>query len=367
MSRLKIAVITSSFWPLEGGAERQLRQVLQLIVDSDAADVNIFTEPNETPGETSAVNLNVFRPPPVMRKILGTKVSFALRSLLGLLGTKPDVVLSSQAGLASLVGAVYSRLFGVPLVIRLAGSGERRTITDDIETYPLNEDTRYGRLLASMISASQITITAPAQHILTTIAVDKPQLIDNMRVINNGVERRPVTPNSTLQSPAKWDCVWYGRDDWVKNPEALIELAVSCPQLTFAVIGNIQLPSLHNLELLGWVDDPVNVICQSRIAVMTSRSEGSPNFALQALSVGVPVVGLRNPAMEELRTSYPEYVDLADSTSELARCVYRKSRAEPPANAASVPTLQSAAREWLNLFYTVSRNSNQLITQNTYE
>jgi len=70
----------------------------------------------------------------------------------------------------------------------------------------------------------------------------------------------------------------------------------------------------HNVgstvRILGKVDDTVNLLATSDIAVFSSYKEGLPNAVLESMAVGLPLIATRIPGTEEaLGESYPYLVE----------------------------------------------------------
>jgi glycosyltransferase involved in cell wall biosynthesis len=54
-----------------------------------------------------------------------------------------------------------------------------------------------------------------------------------------------------------------------------------------------------NIDLIGFMDNPYPVLQNSKILVMTSKSEGLPMVAIEALSMGKPIIV---PNLEEMQS-----------------------------------------------------------------
>lgn len=102
-----------------------------------------------------------------------------------------------------------------------------------------------------------------------------------------------------------YDVVFLGRLSYPKNPQRLMRVfrivAEKDPTIKFAVIGTGELEDdtkklvkEYNLEdrisFLGFQKNPLKILHDSKVMVMTSRWEGTPMCALEAMSLGVPIV-----------------------------------------------------------------------------
>lgn len=130
-----------------------------------------------------------------------------------------------------------------------------------------------------------------------------------------------VTPGSTMrlinpipdvgdEPPAddhdeRYDYLWVGRFESEKDPllfvEALRERAADDPDFSAAMVGDGSLsPAVESaleayglteqVELTGWVDDPMKYYSASRVLVITSERDALPLTLLEGMSVGTACV-----------------------------------------------------------------------------
>lgn len=101
------------------------------------------------------------------------------------------------------------------------------------------------------------------------------------------------------------DVVFIGRLSAQKNPQRFIRIASKVieelPNTNFYMIGNGDLEkecaelikmyeAEENIHLLGFMDNPFPVLAKSKLLVITSEWEGYGLVAIEALSLGVPVL-----------------------------------------------------------------------------
>lgn len=113
----------------------------------------------------------------------------------------------------------------------------------------------------------------------------------------------------------KFDIVFLGRFVHEKNPTRLIEIAqcvrLKKPNLKFAIVGDgilrpeveakiAELNLQKNCKLFGFVSSPAKIVSNSKLMLLTSVREGTPMCALEALSLGIPVVSTKTDGMTEL-------------------------------------------------------------------
>ena len=102
-----------------------------------------------------------------------------------------------------------------------------------------------------------------------------------------------------------YDVVYVGRLTYPKNPERLIDvmeqIVVKHPETKIAIIGtgdleqNVRKLVLekhleNNITMLGFNSNPLKIMRDAKVMLMTSRWEGTPMCALEAMSLGLPIV-----------------------------------------------------------------------------
>lgn len=132
-----------------------------------------------------------------------------------------------------------------------------------------------------------------------------------------------------------YDIVYVGRLTHQKNPQRLVKVlagvAQKCPEMKAAIIGAGDLEdetrqaiaehhSEQFIDMLGYSSNPYKAMKQAKILIMTSRWEGLPMCALEAMALGVPIVSTPTDGLKEIveddKTGY-----LSDDDSVLVdRC-----------------------------------------------
>lgn len=129
-----------------------------------------------------------------------------------------------------------------------------------------------------------------------------------------------------------YDVIFLGRICYEKNPERLVRVlklvADRYPELKAAIVGNgvlfdtvkaqaEELGIIQNVDFLGFRSNPLKILHDSKVMVMTSIREGTPICALEAMALGVPIVSTPTDGMKDLvidgETGY-----LSDSDDVLA-------------------------------------------------
>ena len=148
-------------------------------------------------------------------------------------------------------------------------------------------------------------------------------------VINTD-ELREKAENAEKQNG--FDIVYLGRLTPPKNPQRLIKILASViqknPGTQCAVIGSGELAEIteecirsagaqNNIHMLGFMDNAYGILKHSKLMLMTSRWEGTPMCALEAMALGVPLVSTPTDGLKELVVS-GETGYLSNDDNELA-------------------------------------------------
>ncbi len=113
----------------------------------------------------------------------------------------------------------------------------------------------------------------------------------------------------------RYDLVFVGRLTYQKDPQRLMRLCARLrerkPDLRAAVVGAGELEGetkalaqdlglASAVEFLGFQKNPIKIVHDSAALILTSRWEGTPMCALEAMAVGTPVVSTPSDGMADL-------------------------------------------------------------------
>lgn len=133
------------------------------------------------------------------------------------------------------------------------------------------------------------------------------------------------------------DVIYIGRLTFEKNPQRLIKvlkLAIKIkPDLTAAIVGTGELENEikklvdeygieNNIIFKGFQPNPLKMLHDSKVMIMTSRWEGTPMCVLEAMALGVPVVSTPTDGIKDLIHN-GENGYLSDNDEELATQLVR--------------------------------------------
>lgn len=112
-----------------------------------------------------------------------------------------------------------------------------------------------------------------------------------------------------------YDIVFVGRLSDQKNPQRLIkiikDISKRYPSIKAAIIGTGKLDDEirllakrllieDSISFLGFLSNPYKIIRDAKVMLMTSRWEGTPMCALEALALGTPIVSTPVDGMKSL-------------------------------------------------------------------
>ena len=112
-----------------------------------------------------------------------------------------------------------------------------------------------------------------------------------------------------------YDMIYVGRLTFQKDPQRLMRLCARLkqerPNLKVAIVGTGELleeaqalcESLNiqeNVHFLGFQSNPIKMVADSKAMILTSRWEGTPMCALEAMYLGTPVVSTPSDGMQDL-------------------------------------------------------------------
>ncbi len=112
-----------------------------------------------------------------------------------------------------------------------------------------------------------------------------------------------------------YDVIYVGRLTYQKDPQRLMRVCALLkerkPDLKVAIVGTGELETetrqlcarlglQDNVRFLGFQSNPIKMVHDSKAMILTSRWEGTPMCALEAMALGVPVVSTPSDGMRDL-------------------------------------------------------------------
>lgn len=117
------------------------------------------------------------------------------------------------------------------------------------------------------------------------------------------------------KDPFKFDVVFLGRLSVPKNPIRLLnvfnELVRILPTVRIGIVGTGELELKvkqlsnelgldKNIKFTGFISNPMRILKNSKVMVMTSLWEGTPMCALESLALGTPIVATPVDGLKDL-------------------------------------------------------------------
>ena len=112
-----------------------------------------------------------------------------------------------------------------------------------------------------------------------------------------------------------YDMIYVGRLTYQKDPQRLMRLCARLaqhkPDLNVAIVGTgelleevqnlcAELGIRDNVHFLGFQPNPIKMVHDSRCMILTSRWEGTPMCALEAMCLGTPIVSTPSDGMKDI-------------------------------------------------------------------
>lgn len=112
-----------------------------------------------------------------------------------------------------------------------------------------------------------------------------------------------------------YDMIYVGRLTYQKDPQRLMGLCARLkelrPNLNVAIVGTGELEQEvkelcrelgieENVHFLGFQPNPIKMVADSKVMILTSRWEGTPMCALEAMALGTPVVSTPSDGMKDI-------------------------------------------------------------------
>ena len=139
-----------------------------------------------------------------------------------------------------------------------------------------------------------------------------------------------------------YDLIYLGRFTYQKNPERMINIVSRIIEkgidIHMAMVGNGELLDEvkkmvkenhldNNITLYGFVENPYKILSNSKLMIMTSRYEGTPMCALEALSLGIPIISTPTDGLKDIISNGKNgYLSDSDDILIDKICLYLKNK-----------------------------------------
>lgn len=128
-------------------------------------------------------------------------------------------------------------------------------------------------------------------------------------------EEQILTKKAQDGNTYDYDMIYVGRLTYQKDPQRLMGLCARLkqqrPNLNVAIVGTGELEQEvkelcrelgieENVHFLGFQPNPIKMVADSKAMILTSRWEGTPMCALEAMALGTPVVSTPSDGMKDI-------------------------------------------------------------------
>ena len=144
----------------------------------------------------------------------------------------------------------------------------------------------------------------------------KSKVMTKSSVLMNIIDIVEVQKKADIaEKKDRFDILYLGRLSYPKNPERLIDVFAGIIKknhsIKIGIVGNGELEHIvhqkirdyrleSNIECLGFVNNPYGILKNASMLMMTSRWEGTPMCALEAMALGTPIVSTPTDGLLEI-------------------------------------------------------------------
>lgn len=149
-------------------------------------------------------------------------------------------------------------------------------------------------------------------------------------VLNNVIDKASIIKRKNEDTREyNYDVVFIGRITEQKDPDRLIavlkELTEKLPRVKIAIAGTgsleehikkmaMQYNLMGNIDFLGFMSNPIKLLSDTKVMIMTSKFEGLPMTVLEAMALGVPVISTPVDGLKEvISNGFNGYLETEDS------------------------------------------------------
>lgn len=137
------------------------------------------------------------------------------------------------------------------------------------------------------------------------------KISEKSSVLFNVIDISPLEEYINNDKDYLYDIVFVGRLTYQKNPQRFVELinniSQRMPKVKACMLGDGEdrdtLSKSDNIKMQGFIKNPAEIMSKSKVMLMTSRWEGTPMAALEAMALGVPIVTTPVDGMRDLITN----------------------------------------------------------------
>ena len=293
--RTRVVMVSASFWPAVGGAERQALELSRALIERGAEVLVLTRRVGAEPSRGAVHGVPVRR-----LRVLGTGALDSLSFLLGSLGWLLkhadgfDAIHAHLAGSPALAAAAAGRCLGKPVLVKLGGGR-------GIGELAASSRTSLGRLKLRALAWLKPRFLAVVDDLADEAREYLPGA--EIEVLPNGVDTlryRAVSPEARkiLRERLGWTGVVFlytgrfSREKRLPWFAGLWEEATRGKDAMLVLVGEGEDKPAESrrVRILPAVDDTASLYAAADVFVLPSESEGLSNSLLEAMSSGVAVL-----------------------------------------------------------------------------
>lgn len=163
----------------------------------------------------------------------------------------------------------------------------------------------FSRLETVLVKSRRVDHVICVSNAIRSFYLNKGISADKLTYVANAVNIPTGPAHSTTEDSREIDFLYLGRLSIEKGPDVLLNALAAAKAVGLkaqcSIAGNgplmeelreqaERLGLLSNINFLGFVDDPADLLKRTRWLVMPSRTEGLPMSALEAMSYRTPLI-----------------------------------------------------------------------------
>jgi len=262
------------------GAENMVCQIIEMFKEDKQIEM-LYCSPNGSISITLENNNIQYLP---LKKISILNIRYAIHQF------NPDLIHAHD-----IKASVYTCLaapLGIPIISHLHGNHE------DMKKLSIKS------LLFSILKRRFAKIIVVSSSIKEDFFISSV-LKDSEVISNITVEKTILNSLKSSDIIDRFDIIFLGRLSYPKDPIRMIKIVdivrKKIENLSCVIVGDGELMEevrdeiskrglLNTIKVLGFIENPYQIINHSEIMIMTSRYEGTPMCALEAITLGLPIV-----------------------------------------------------------------------------
>ena len=287
MSKKVVHLISTNVF---SGAENVACQIINMYKDSTDYDMIYLSEIGSNKESLESRNIKYYK----LKKFNYSNIKKAIEEL------KPDIIHAHDIR-ASIIASRFSK--------------QAKIISHVHSNHENMRKLNFKTILFNLTSINYAKIIWVSQSAIDNYYFSK-KIENKSCVLYNVINSKEIEEKiNSDKNEYSYDIIFLGRLTYPKDPIRLIEIikkiSIKNKTLKVAIVGNgekyeevskkiEELGLTNNIKMYGFVSNPYKILKSSKIMIMTSRYEGTPMCALEAIACGVPVIATATDGLKEI-------------------------------------------------------------------